>query len=230
MGIDIIVGGGEEIYKGVRPINIRRAPSFTEERDLKTRGYRIIAGVDEVGRGALMGPVVAAAVILPVNFRAAWRREVRDSKQLSPARRQRLYEYIKEKAVATAIGTISPQEIDNIGIAKATRLAMQAAVEKLVPEPQYLLIDYLHLTEVPIPQKGITYGDSICFSIACASIIAKVHRDRMVTEMDNLYPGYRFARHKGYGTKEHIALLRRRGPCPVHRRTFNPVRELLGRP
>jgi ribonuclease HII len=106
---------------------------------------------------------------------------------------------------------------------------MKLAIENLVPEPQYLLIDYLSLAEVPIPQKGITFGDSLCFSIACASIVAKVHRDRLVAEMDDVYPGYRFARHKGYGTREHLESLRRRGPCPAHRRSFAPVKELVGR-
>lgn len=211
----------------MKPLNTRKRPSFTEEKALQARGYRYIAGVDEVGRGALMGPVVAAAVILPVNFRAPWRREIRDSKQLSPAARERLYECIRERALATTIGLASHEEIDTFGIVRATRMAMQSAIEKLAPEPQYLLIDYLRLSEVPIPQKGITYGDSLCFSIACASIIAKVCRDRMVAEMDDLYPGYEFARHKGYGTRGHLASLRRRGPCPVHRRSFNPVKELI---
>jgi ribonuclease HII len=182
-----------------------------------------------VGRGALMGPVVAAAVILPLNLRASWRAEVRDSKQLSPSQRERLYRNIKKRAVAVAIGIVSPEEIDTMGIARATRLAMKSAVEQLVPEPQFLLIDYFRLSEVTIPQKGITFGDSLCFSIACASIIAKVSRDRMVTEMDDIYPGYQFSKHKGYGTREHLACLRNRGPCPAHRRSFMPVRAILER-
>lgn len=176
-----------------------------------------------------MGPVVAAAVILPVNLRASWRNKVRDSKQLSPAVRESLYQHILEKAVATAIGAVPPEEIDTMGIAGATRLAMKLAVEQLVPQPQFLLIDYLRLSEVDIPQKGITFGDSLCFSIACASIIAKVYRDRVVSKMDDIYPGYRFARHKGYGTREHLACLRSRGPCPAHRRTFQPVRAIMER-
>ena len=194
---------------------------------MQAQGYRFIAGVDEVGRGALMGPVVAAAVILPFNLRARWRDKVRDSKQLSPAMREYLYKYIREKAVAVAIGAVSPGEIDTVGIARATRLAMKSAIEQLVPEPQYLLVDYFRLSEVAIQQKGITFGDSLCFSIACASIVAKVYRDRMVSEMDDIYPGYRFARHKGYGTREHLAYLQNRGPCPAHRRSFRPVKEAL---
>ena len=211
----------------MRQINTRQKPSFAEERDLNARGYRFIAGVDEVGRGALMGPVVAAAVILPLNLKGRWRNKVRDSKQLSPSVREILYQYIQEKAVATGIGAVPPEEIDTLGIARATRLAMKSAIEQLVPEPQYLLIDYFRLSEVTIPQKGITYGDSLCFSIACASIIAKVYRDRMVSEMDDIYPGYRFARHKGYGTREHLDYLQNRGPCPAHRRSFKPVKEAL---
>ena len=194
---------------------------------MHVRGYHFIAGVDEVGRGALMGPVVAAAVILPENPKGRWRSKVRDSKQLSSAVRESLYKYITEKAVATAIGIVTPEQIDSVGIARATRIAMKAAVEQLVPEPQYLLIDYFRLSEVGIPQKGITFGDSICFSIACASIIAKVYRDRMVSEMDDIYPGYKFARHKGYGTREHLTYLQRQGPCPAHRRSFRPVKEAL---
>ena len=193
------------------------------------RGYHFIAGVDEVGRGALMGPVVAAAVMFPVNFKGRWRNKVRDSKQLSPKVRENLCKYITEKAVATAIGAVPPEEIDRMGIARATRLAMKKAVEQLVPEPQYLLIDYFRISEITIPQKGITFGDSLCFSIACASIVAKVYRDRIVSEMDEIYPGYRFARHKGYGTREHLERLETQGPCPAHRRTFKPVRAVVER-
>ncbi len=203
-------------------------PSFAEEKLLKVQGYRYIAGVDEVGRGALMGPVVAAAVILPESFRASWKSQVRDSKQLTPQAREYLYDFIIEKAISWGTGAISNEEIDSIGIAKATRLAMKAAVEQLKPPPQYLLIDYVKLTELTLPQKGITHGDSLCFSIACASIIAKVTRDRLVTEMDKNYPGYGFAEHKGYGTEEHLKCLREKGPCPLHRRSFSPVGELAG--
>lgn len=175
-----------------------------------------------------MGPVVAAAVILPVRFRASWRREIRDSKQLSRAVRENLYERIRNKAVAMAIGSVSHEEIDSLGIAGATRTAMQRAVTDLSIQPEYLLIDYFRVPEVNIPQKGIKFGDSLCFSIACASIVAKVSRDRLVAEMDTDYPGYNFAKHKGYGTREHLECLHRQGPSPVHRRTFMPVRTLLG--
>jgi ribonuclease HII len=208
--------------------NTRQKPSFTEEKLLQSQGYKLIAGVDEVGRGALVGPVVAAAVILPHHIKSRWRDKVRDSKQLSPAKRELLSGYIRETAISVGIGITPPEVIDAQGIAKATRLAMASAVEQLVPQPQYLLIDYLRLPEVGLPQKGVTDGDSLCFSIACASIVAKVARDRLMVELDGVYPGYGFAEHKGYGTREHLACLRRQGPCPFHRRSFRPVREIMG--
>ena len=205
----------------------KQAPSFVVERSLRAEGYRLIAGVDEVGRGALMGPVVAAAVILPHNFKARWKSRVRDSKQLSPVIREHLFDCINEIAVSVGIGVSSNDVIDTQGIVKATYLAMKSAIGQLTPEPQYLLIDYMSLPEISLPQKGITNGDSLCFSIACASIVAKVTRDRMIVEMDRIYPGYGLARHKGYGTKEHLACLRRYGPCSMHRRSFRPVREVF---
>lgn len=196
---------------------------------LYSQGYRLIAGVDEVGRGALMGPVVAAAVILPHNIKARWRGKVRDSKQLSPARREILSDCIHEVAISVGIGMSAPEVIDAQGIVKATRLAMKSAIDQLKPQPQYLLIDYMLLPEVLLPQKGITDGDSLCFSIACASILAKVARDRLMVEFDGVYSGYGLAEHKGYGTKEHLACLRRYGPCPIHRRSFQPVKEIMGK-
>jgi ribonuclease HII len=175
-----------------------------------------------------MGPVVAAAVILPGSLRACWKDKVRDSKQLRPAEREHLYGCISQAAVAVGTGLASPELIDVLGIARAARLAMATAVEQLLPQPHFILIDYFKLAEVALPQKGITDGDSLCFSIACASIIAKVTRDRMVVAMDGRFPGYGFAAHKGYGTPQHLACLRRKGPCPLHRRSFRPVRELSG--
>jgi len=175
-----------------------------------------------------MGPVVAAAVILPNSIRARWKDRVRDSKQLRPAEREYLFNYIQEAAVAVGIGSSSHDVIDAIGIARATRLAMIAAIEQLKPEPQYILIDYFCLPETSLPNKGVEDGDSLCFSIACASIMAKVTRDRMVVAMEKDYPGYGFAGHKGYGTSEHLARLRLQGPCPVHRKTFRPVSEMAG--
>jgi ribonuclease HII len=200
---------------------------LAEEKALRAEGYSLIAGVDEVGRGALMGPVVAAAVIMPEKIKAGWKSKVRDSKQLSPEARAYLSPLIQETALSFGIGSAPNDVIDTIGIARATCLAMIAAIQQLNPPPQFLLIDYVHLHELMIPQKGIVKGDSRCFSIACASIIAKVTRDRMMSAMDRDYPGYDFAVHKGYGTKAHIACLREKGPCPLHRRSFQPVSDII---
>ena len=200
--------------------------SFSEEEILREKGYRYIAGIDEVGRGALAGPVAAAAVILPHHIDATWLSLVRDSKQLSPAKREYLFHHIQKAAVAVGVGLAYHDIIDGQGIVQATRLAMKRAVDQLSPPAETLIIDYMSLPEVSLPQKGIKNGDNLCYSIACASIIAKVTRDRMMVELDVTYPGYRFASHKGYGTREHIACLRRLGPSPVHRQSFRPVREV----
>jgi len=202
-------------------------PSFAEEEMLAAQGYQRIAGIDEVGRGALAGPVVAAAVILPRQIDAPWFSEVKDSKQLTPARRELLFHRIHEIAISIGIGLIPHNLIDAQGIIKATRLAMKLAVEQLSPPAESLLIDYMRLPEVSLPQKGITNGDNLCFSIACASIIAKVARDRLMVEFDRVYPGYGLAQHKGYGTRQHLACLYRLGPCPIHRQSFRPVRNIV---
>ncbi|MFC2001276.1 ribonuclease HII [Chloroflexota bacterium] len=194
---------------------------------LEAQGYRLIAGIDEVGRGALAGPVVAAAVIIPGDVKANWLDQVRDSKQLNPSRREILFQYIQEIAVSAGIGVSGHEVIDAQGIVRATRLAMKQAVARLSPPPQHLLIDYLILPEVALPQKGIIHGDSLCFSIACASIVAKVARDRMMVEFDRIYHGYGLARHKGYGTEAHLACLHRLGPCPIHRRSFQPLKDMV---
>jgi ribonuclease HII len=202
-------------------------PSFIEEELLVAQGYSLIAGIDEAGRGALAGPVVAAAVILPNHVDAPWLAGVKDSKQLSPARRELLFHHIHEIAISIGIGLVPHDFVDKKGVIKATRLAMKLAIDQLSPPPQSLLIDYLHLPEVRLPQKGITDGDNLCFSIACASIIAKVARDKLMVEFDRAYPGYGLAQHKGYGTRQHFACLSRLGPCPIHRRSFRPVRDIL---
>ncbi len=207
--------------------NKPQRPSFTEERALEAQGYRYIAGIDEVGRGALAGPVVAAAVVLPPRIRARWLSQVRDSKQLTPAKRESLFGHIHKIAIAIGIGQVESEVIDARGIAEATRLAMKLAVEQLSPPAETLLIDFMRLPEVELPQKGVIDGDSLCFSIACASIIAKVTRDNLMVELDKAYPGYEFADHKGYGTREHISCLRRLGPSPVHRQSFSPVRDVM---
>ncbi|HEX77661.1 MAG TPA: ribonuclease HII [Dehalococcoidia bacterium] len=202
-------------------------PGFSEEQSLLRQGYRLIAGVDEVGRGALAGPVTAAAVILPHPCPFPWAELVRDSKLLTPSQRQGLARHIEAQATAVSVAMVEADYIDKVGIARASLEAMQRAVAGLNPTPQYLLIDYLKLPQMGLPQKGLRDGDSLCFSIACASIMAKVARDQRMTELDRLYPGYGLASHKGYGTAQHLACLRRLGPCPVHRRSFAPVREVL---
>ncbi len=203
-----------------------KAPTFKEERLLAKKGYQLIAGLDEVGRGALAGPVAAAAVILPLNLKARWLSQVRDSKMLTPRIRVRLAQHIRESALAFSIGMIPSQAIDTYGIAPATRLAMHQAIQILARSPQYLLIDAIKLPGVNLPQKSIIHGDQLCLSIACASIVAKVARDEVMSGMEKEYPGYGFARHKGYGTQSHFQALRNLGPCPIHRRSFSPVREL----
>jgi ribonuclease HII len=152
---------------------------------------------------------------------------VRDSKQLSPARREFLSFHIHETAVATGVGMASQEIIDAEGIIKATRLAMRLAIGQLSPLPESLLIDYMLLPEVALPQKGIVDGDQLCLSIACASIVAKVARDQLMIELDSVHSGYGLARHKGYGTEQHLACLCRLGPSPIHRRSFKPVRDML---
>jgi len=211
------------------PSNISPMPSFAEEKMLEAQGYHRIAGIDEVGRGALAGPVVAAAVILPCNTNAPWFARVNDSKLLTPAERELLFHRIHEVALNIGIGMAPCEVIDTQGIIKATRLAMRLAIDQISPPPESLLIDYMHLPEVPLPQKGIKYGDSLCFSIACASIVAKVTRDRLMAELDRIYPGYGLAQHKGYGTREHLFCLRRLGPSPIHRQSFKPIKDIIHR-
>lgn len=198
-------------------------PDFRVEDSLRARGYRLIAGVDEVGRGALAGPVVAGAVILPPGASFPWLADVRDSKQLTPEAREHLAPLIRQEAVAYAVGVVAAETIDAIGIAPATKTAMRQAIRQLSPKPDYVVIDYVKLPRLGIPQDGITNGDESCYSIACASIVAKVFRDGLMRELDGLYSGYGFARHKGYGTPEHLDCLRRLGPCRIHRNSFAPV-------
>jgi len=200
-------------------------PDLTEETGLHAQGFRLIAGVDEVGRGALVGPVVAAAAILPQGARLPWFGLVRDSKELSPAARERLFDLIREQA-QTGVGIVAAEIIDALGIVEATRRAMYQAVGQLSPSPDFVLIDYVTLPAIPTPQRAIVKGDRKCLSIACASIIAKVTRDRMMVELDRDYPGYYMGQHKGYGTKEHLRCLCQLGPSPIHRFSFRPVKEL----
>lgn len=202
-------------------------PHVDLETELRSAGYELIAGVDEVGRGALAGPVVAAAVILPLPAVHRWFGMVRDSKQLRVRQRESLFDLIKRESVAVGLGIIANEIIDSVNILQATRLAMIQAVDQLPRRPSFLLIDRLGLSQCPIPQRGITGGDRCCLSIACASIIAKVTRDRLMEQMDRDYPGYGFAQHKGYATAIHLASLRQLGPSPIHRTYFAPVREAV---
>ena len=204
-------------------------PNLDQEDELLLQGHEFIAGIDEAGRGALAGPVVAAAVILPSRNHPIWLGLVRDSKQLSPGRRQLLFDLISREAVAVGVGRIGAQVIDSINILEATKMAMTKAVEGLRRQPSFLLIDSVTLRQCPTPQRGITGGDRRCSSIACASIVAKVTRDHIMKEFSESYPGYGFARHKGYGTREHILSLRQLGPSPVHRLSFAPLRMLSAR-
>ena len=208
---------------------IVQKPDLREEMTLYAEGYRHIAGLDEAGRGSWAGPVVAGAVILPIG-RPGLSQEldgVRDSKQLAPRKRERLYPIIESTALAVGVGIVPPDQIDEVGIVPATRQAMGLAIAQLVPPPDFLLIDYLNLSELSISQKSITHGDVLSFSIAAASIVAKVIRDRLMVELAAQYPGYGFARHKGYGTRQHRESLVRLGPCPVHRLSFAPTRLML---
>jgi ribonuclease HII len=194
---------------------------------LAAQGYLRVAGIDEAGRGPLAGPVVAAAVILPHGLDSQWLGLVRDSKQLSGATREFLYRYIHEAALSIGVGLCDSLTIDQRGIVAATRLAMKEAVHQLQPPAESLLIDYMSLPDVGLPQKAITHGDGLCLSIACASIVAKVTRDHLMVEFDEVYPGYGFRNHKGYGTPEHFRRLQRLGPCPIHRRSFHPVKSMV---
>lgn len=203
---------------------ISQLPNFDEENRLWCQGY-LVAGVDEVGRGALAGPVVASALILPPGINSPWLSLIRDSKQLSPAKRDYLFNTLQHEAIGIGIGIIPSEIIDSTDILKATWLAMQTAVQKLPRSPNVLLIDGTTVPNIAIPQRKIIRGDKICSSIACASIIAKVTRDYIMAELHQLYPGYGFAHHKGYGTKEHLACLQRLGPSPIHRLSFTPVKK-----
>lgn len=194
------------------------------ERIAFRKGYARVAGVDEAGRGPLAGPVVAAAVILPEGEDFTG---IDDSKKLTAAVRDRLYDLIREKALAIGVGSGDHALIDSINILQATLSAMKQAVQGLVLPPDYLLIDGTSGIPLSIPQRTIKKGDSASISIAAASIIAKVTRDRMMAEYDSIFPGYGFADHKGYGCASHMEAIAALGPCPIHRKTFRGVREHL---
>ncbi len=209
------------VQKKARPGSLLRF-----ERELWKQGVQLIAGVDEAGIGPLAGPVIAAAVILPQGYRL---RGLNDSKKIaSEKKREDLAACIKRDAIAWALGRADVREIDLYNIYHAGLLAMRRAVEDLPIVPEHLLVDARRIPACAVPQQGIVHGDALSASIAAASIIAKTTRDEKMRELDSLYPGYGFASHKGYPTAEHIRILKQRGALPVHRRTFAPVRAVLG--
>lgn len=187
------------------------------ERDLHKRGYKNIAGLDEVGRGPLAGPVTVAAVILPID---AYIEDIQDSKQIPTSKRDLLYDYIIEKALAWSVVSISPKVIDQINVLAATKRAMKQAVRKLEITPDFLLLDAINIDCYEIPQQSLVKGDSRSYSIAAASIVAKVTRDRLMQKYNKKYPEYGFETHVGYGTKKHIQSIRQHGLSPIHRQSF----------
>jgi ribonuclease HII len=198
-----------------------RRCGFRHERRLRGLGISTIAGVDEAGRGALAGPVVAAAVILPEKFR---HRRLNDSKQLLPEKRQEIYhDLIANNAIIWAVGIVDSVEIDAINILRATHKAMRAALATLSLQPEHVLIDGLPVFPFPLPQTAIIDGDCYSLSIAAASVIAKVTRDTIMRDFCARFPEYCFSQHKGYGTELHLIKLHEHGPCPIHRRSFEPV-------
>jgi len=194
--------------------------SFALEEAARKNGALRIAGLDEVGRGCLFGPVVAAAVILPKGFRL---HGLTDSKMLSEKKRNQLEPEIRANAIAWAIASVDAATIDRINIRQASLLAMRLAVQQLALSPDYLLIDGCDQIDWPCPQQSVIHGDSTSLSIAAASVIAKVHRDRLLVEFDSQFPGYGLASHKGYSSREHLDALARLGPTPLHRRSFHPI-------
>lgn len=192
-------------------------PTYELERKFKADGFKAVCGVDEAGRGPLSGPVFAAACILPMGLEIPG---LNDSKKLTPKKREALFDVICHEAIAYAIASASPAEIDEMNILNADMLAMRRAIEMLSPAADFALIDGNIARDMPIPAYPVIKGDAISCSIAAASILAKVSRDRMCMEDDRLYPQYGFAKHKGYGTKAHMDALRTYGPCPIHRKSF----------
>jgi len=196
---------------------IRISKLYEKERSLSKKGYMLIAGVDEAGRGPLAGPVVAGAVILAIDTEII---DLKDSKKISEKKRERVYEDICKKALAYSFDIVEPDYIDKNNILNATLLAMRNAIYKLPIRPEYILVDAEEIPDIDIPQESIIHGDSLSACIAAASIVAKVNRDRIMREYDTFYPDYGFIRNKGYGTKEHIDALKKYGPCPIHRQSF----------
>jgi len=193
------------------------------EEEIQAQGFRVIAGLDEAGRGPLAGPVVAAAVVLTPTKKMAG---IDDSKKLSPEQREKIFSLILQQAAAVGIGVVDAREIDRLNILRASLKAMEQAVQNLPLSPDFLLIDGIHSLTLPLAQRAIPKGDQRCQSIAAASIVAKVTRDRLMLAYHDEYPQYNFARHKGYGTREHLQAIRQYGCCPLHRQSFKPIYQL----
>ena len=202
-------------------------PDLSLEADFRAQGYRLVAGVDEAGRGPLAGPVAAAAVILPPELIGdePWLAVIDDSKRLAERRRTEAAGLIRENALAFAVEMVAAETIDHIGIGQAVIRAMLTAVDRLQPAPAALLLDWVPIKECPLPYQAVVKGDTRSLSIAAASILAKVARDELMVQADERYPGYGFARHKGYATRAHLRCLSELGPSPIHRRSFSPLRQ-----
>lgn len=194
------------------------------EKELYQQGITLIGGVDEVGRGPLVGPVVAACVILPVNYELEG---LDDSKKISEKKRDKLYDIIMEDAISVGVGIVGPEKIDEINILEASRLAMKLAIENMDVKPEFVLSDAMKLTNIDIPYKDIVHGDALSLSIAAGSVIAKVTRDRMMYDLDKEYPEYEFAKHKGYPTKAHLEKIKEYGVLKNYRFTYKPVSDLI---
>lgn len=214
-GVQSLLAAGKRRAEAYRRELARTEEMWHYERLYPDREH--VGGIDEVGRGPLAGPVVAACVILPKDCGMLY---INDSKQLSEKKRDELYDRILEEAVSVGIGVVSHEVIDEINILQATFRAMREAIDMMEVKPDQILVDAVHIPGITIPQRGIIKGDAKSISIAAASIVAKVTRDRMMVEMDEKYPGYGFAGNKGYGSAEHIQAIREKGPCEIHRRSF----------
>jgi ribonuclease HII len=193
------------------------------EKEARNQGFSFVVGIDEVGRGPLAGPIVASAVMLPEDI---YLPGLDDSKKLTIKKREALYDQIQQSAISIGIGIVSPEEIDRYNIYEATKKAMLDALQQLKPFPDYLLIDAMELV-TPIPQRSLVKGDAKSISIASASVIAKVYRDRIMLNYHKQYPQYHFDKNSGYGTKEHLKALHQFGPTPIHRKTFSPIKEMV---
>ncbi|MGT2911080.1 ribonuclease HII [Streptococcus cameli] len=223
-GVQTAINQRRKAIQAEQDEECRLEKMLSYEKDLYVKGYELIAGIDEVGRGPLAGPVVAAAVILPKNCRI---KGLNDSKKIPKSKHQTIYQAVLNQALAVGIGVMDNNVIDKVNIYEATKLAMEEALRQLSIQPQTLLIDAMTLERVKLPQQSIIKGDANSLSIAAASIVAKVTRDKMMAAYDQTYPGYGFAQNAGYGTASHLKGLEQFGVTPIHRRSFEPIKSLL---